>query len=60
MSMSSIRARLEVIEALLRGELSHEEARSRIAAIKRRTGLARKDAIEALRPPKAAPYPHDD
>lgn len=34
-TMSNIQARLEVIEALLRGELSREEARSRTAAIKR-------------------------
>jgi hypothetical protein len=34
-TMSNAQARLEVIEALLRGELSPEEARRRSAAIKR-------------------------
>jgi hypothetical protein len=47
-AMNNAQARLEVIEALLRGELSREEARRRSAAIKR-TGWA---YIEALFRPR--------
>lgn len=50
--LNKVAARLEVIEAFLRGELSIEEARRRIAVIKRdpkRERIrARLDAIEEM------------